>query len=376
MKIAIVHDWLVTFAGAEHVLADMLKIWPHADLYSVIDFLSEDDRRKLDGKRAHTTFVQKLPQAARRYQYYLPLMPYAVEQIDLSGYDLVISSSHAVAKGVITGPDQLHICYCYSPMRYIWDMQPQYLKESGLERGLKGQLARLMLYRMRNWDYRSSNGVDSFVAISDYIGRRIKKVYRRESATIYPGVAVNDFTLQTQKEDFYLTASRMVPYKKMELIARAFAAMPDKKLVIIGAGPQYDKVTQAAAPNVQLLGHQPFAVLKDYMQRARAFIFAAEEDFGIVPIEAQACGTPVIAYGKGGALETVADQKTGLFFEEQTEASLQAAVHRFEAEFKAEPEAIRQHALQFSSERFREEFRTFVEQACIQHFAYRSATRV
>lgn len=374
MKIAIVHDWLVTFAGAEHVLADMLTIWPQADLYSVIDFLSENDRAKLQGKRAYTTFIQKLPQASRRYQYYLPLMPYAVEQIDLSSYDLVISSSHAVAKGVITGPDQLHVCYCYSPMRYIWDMQPQYLKESNLDHGLKGQLARLMLYRMRNWDYRSSNGVDSFVAISDYIGRRIKKVYRRNSVTIHPGVAVDDFTLQPKKEDFYLTASRMVPYKKMDLIARAFAAMPDKRLVVIGAGPQYDKITQAAAPNVQLLGHQPFTVLKDYMQRARAFIFAAEEDFGIVPVEAQACGTPVIAYGKGGALETVVAGKTGLFFNEQTEAALQAAVQRFETEFEAAPETIRQHALQFGSARFREEFRAFVEQACVQHFAYRSTT--
>ncbi|SHI49427.1 glycosyltransferase family 4 protein [Pollutimonas bauzanensis] len=374
MKIAIVHDWLVTFAGAERVLAELIKLWPQADLFSVIDFLSDADRTKLSGKHAKTTLIQNLPKAKTRYQMYLPFMPFAIEQVDLSGYDLVISSSHAVAKGVITGPDQLHICYCYSPIRYAWDMQHQYLAETGLDSGLKGFLARLLLFKVRNWDHRTSNGVDYFISDSDYIGRRIRKAYRRDSTTIYPNVAIDDFPLHTAKEDFYLTASRMVPYKKMDLVVRAFAAMPDKKLVVIGEGPQYNKIKQAITPNVTLLGYQPFDVLRDHMQRARAFVFAAEEDFGIVPVEAQACGTPVIAFGKGGARETVAEGKTGIFFNEQTEKSIQAAVRMFEADFRVDPAAIRQHAEYFSTERFRREIKNFVEEKYTAFFQYRKSS--
>lgn len=371
MKTAIVHDWLVTFAGAERVLAELVRLWPDAELFSVIDFLSDEDRALLGGKHAKTTMIQKFPNAKKHYQKYLPFMPFAIEQLDLSAYDLVISSSHAVAKGVITGPDQLHICYCYSPIRYAWDMQHQYLNETGLNKGLKGLLARLLLFKVRNWDHRSANGVDFFVSDSDYIGRRIRKAYRRDSTTIYPNVAIDDFPLKADKDDFYLTASRMVPYKKMDLIVRAFSKMPDKKLVVIGAGPQYSKIKQAATPNVTLLGYQPFEVLRDHMQRAKAFVFAAEEDFGIIPIEAQACGTPVIAFGKGGALETVVEGKSGVFFNEQTEASIQACVHRFETEFIADPIAIRRHAERFSTERFREEMHAFVEQKYAEYFSYR-----
>ncbi len=372
MKVAVVHDWLVTFAGAERVLAEIIRLWPTADLFSVIDFLSDEDRKKLSGKRAKTTLIQRLPKAKTKYKAYLPLMPFAIEQLDLSGYDVVISSSHAVAKGVITGPDQLHICYCYSPIRYAWDMQHQYLSETGLNKGIKGLLARLLLFKVRNWDHRTSNGVDYFIADSDYIGRRINKAYRREATTIYANVAVDDFPLRALKEDFYLTASRMVPYKKMDLIVRAFAAMPGKKLVVIGEGPQYDKIKQAITPNISLLGYQPFEVLRDHMQRAKAFVFAAEEDFGIIPVEAQACGTPVIAFGKGGALETVVDGKTGIFFDEQTEQSIQAAVRTFEAEFKADPATIRQNAERFSTERFRREMRAFVDEKHAEFFQYKS----
>ncbi len=371
MKVAIVHDWLVTFAGAERVLAEIITMWPDADLFAVIDFLSDGDRAKLGGKHAKTTLVQKMPKAKSKYQSYLPMMPFAIEQLDMSGYDLVISSSHAVAKGVITGPDQLHICYCYSPVRYAWDLQNQYLHETGLNKGLKGFLARLLLFKIRDWDYRTSNGVDYFISDSDYIGRRIRKVYRRDSTTIYPNVAVDDFALHETKEDFYLTASRMVPYKKMDLIVRAFANMPDKKLIVIGDGPQYKKIKQAAASNVVLLGYQPFEVLRDHMQRAKAFVFAAEEDFGIIPVEAQACGTPVIAFGKGGALETVIDGQTGMFFHEQTEQSIQNAVRRFETAFQANPAAIRRHAERFSGERFRTALKTFVDEKYADFFQYR-----
>lgn len=373
LRVAIVHDWLVTFAGAERVLAELIEMWPEADLFSVIDFLSDDNRAKLKGKQARTTFIQKLPKAKARYQAYLPLMPFAIEQLDMSAYDLVISSNHAVAKGVITGPDQLHICYCYSPIRYAWDMQNQYLSETGLNKGIKGVLARLLLFKIRDWDHRTSNGVDYFISDSDYIGRRISKTYRRDSTTIYPGIALTDFSLHTPKEDFYLTASRMVPYKKMDLIVRAFAQMPDKRLVVIGDGPQYQKIAAAATDNVLILGYQPFEVLCDHMQRAKAFVFAAEEDFGIIPIEAQACGTPVIAFGKGGALETVIDGKTGLFFHQQSEASLQEAIHRFESEFEADPATIRRHAESFSPEKFRSKLRAFVDEKCVDFFKFRKS---
>ncbi|MBF8748658.1 glycosyltransferase family 4 protein [Pseudomonas monteilii] len=370
MRVAIVHDWLVTFAGAEKVLAELFEIWPDAELFSVIDFLSDEDRLKIKGKVATTTFIQKLPKAKDKYKIYLPLMPIAIEQLDLRGFDLVLSSSHAVAKGVIVGPDQLHICYCHSPIRYAWDMQSQYLSESGLATGLKGLIARRLLFNVRNWDSRSASGVDYFISNSNYIGRRIDKVYRRCSTTIYPNVAVEEFSVVEDKDDFYLTASRMVPYKKMDLIVRAFAGMPDKRLVVIGDGPQFSKVLRDATPNVQVLGYQPFEVLKDHMQRAKAFVFAAEEDFGIIPVEAQACGTPVVAYARGGALETVIDGHTGVFFKEQNEESIQEAIKRFEETFVAHPVQIRAHAEGFSTTVFRARLTEFVEEKLKDFFSF------
>lgn len=376
MKVAIVHDWLVTIAGAEKVLAEIIALYPDADLFSMVDFLSDSQRTILSGKMATTSFIQSLPKARTKYRAYLPLMPLAVEQFDLSTYDLIISSSHAVAKGVITGPDQLHICYCHSPIRYAWDMQSQYLEEAGLAKGLKSWVARVLLHRIRNWDYRTANGVDHFISNSDYIARRINKVYRRSADTIYPNVAVEDFPLKSEKEDFYLAASRMVPYKKIDLIVRAFSKMPDKKLVVIGDGPQFEKVKQAAAPNITIMGYQPFEILRDHMQRAKAFVFAAEEDFGIIPVEAQACGTPVIAFSKGGVLETVVDGKTGVLFQEQTEKSIQAAVERFEQEFQFDPDAIRLHACSFSTERFKTQFKSFVGQKSEEFFQFRKIEHV
>ncbi|WP_218585473.1 glycosyltransferase family 4 protein [Pseudomonas sp. R5(2019)] len=372
MKVAIIHDWLVTIAGAEKVLAAILEIYPAADLYSIVDFLSEDQRRQIGGKVATTSFIQKLPKAKSMYRNYLPLMPLAVEQFDLSTYDLVISSSHAVAKGVITGPDQLHICYCHSPIRYAWDLQAQYLKESRLDRGLKSWIARILLQKIRNWDFRTSNGVDHFISNSDYIARRIWKVYRRNATTIHPNVSVNDFSLTNTKDEFYLTASRMVPYKKMDLIVQAFSLMPDKKLIVIGDGPQMDVVRQSATQNITIMGYQPFSVLRDHMQRAKAFVFAAEEDFGIIPVEAQACGTPVIAFAKGGALETVIEGKTGIFFEEQTKESIQEAVIRFEQNFTLNTVLIRNHAENFSSSIFREKFEKFVVDCIAKKLNYSS----
>jgi glycosyltransferase involved in cell wall biosynthesis len=363
-KVAIVHDWLTTYAGAERVLEQLLNLYPDADLFSVCDFLPESERGFLGGRTPTTSFIQKLPGARKRYRSYLPLMPFAVEQLDVSPYDLVISSSHAVANGILTGPNQLHISYVHSPIRYAWDLQHQYLREAGLDRGLKGIFARWILHKLRIWDVRTSNGVDAFVANSRFISRRIKKAYGRDSVVIYPPVEVDSFPLTTTKRDYYLTASRLVPYKRIPLIVQAFSSMPDCRLVVIGEGPEQAKVAEAAkgAENIEILGHQPFENMRDMMSGAKAFVFAAEEDFGIVPVEAQACGTPVIAFGKGGSLETVVDGVTGIFFDEQTVSSVCSAVRRFELmESQFDSIAIRQNAERFSVERFRQEFSDFVE---------------
>jgi glycosyltransferase involved in cell wall biosynthesis len=361
VKIAIVHEWLTTYAGSEKVLQAMLSEYPQADLFCLIDFLPKADRGWLAGRVPRTSFLQKLPGSRRIYRYLLPLMPFAVEQFDLSDYDVVISNSHAVAKGVITGPDQLHICYCYTPMRYAWDLQNQYLEEAKFN-GLRNWLARWSLHKMRIWDYRTACGVDHFISCSKYISRRLYKAYRRDSTVIYPNVEVDDFEIGHDRQDYYVTSSRMVPYKKIGLIVEAFARMPDRKLVVIGTGPQFKHIKQIATPNVTLMGYQPLAVLRQHLKSARAFIFAAEEDFGIAPIEAQACGTPVLAFGRGGASETTLDGITGLHFHEQTTTAICDAVERFETMGgRFDPAQIRAHALRYSTARFRDEFARFVE---------------
>jgi glycosyltransferase involved in cell wall biosynthesis len=367
VKIAIVHEWFITYAGSEKVLAAMLSEYPDADVFCLVDFLSDEDRARIAGKHPTTSFLQRIPFARRIYKNLLPLMPLAVEQFDLSHYDVIISNSHAVAKGVITGPDQLHICYCYTPMRYAWDLQHQYLAEARM-RGLHGAAARWILNRMRIWDVRTASGVDHFIACSKYIARRIKKTYRRDASVIYPNVAVEDFAVGHKKNDFYLTASRMVPYKKMRLIVEAFARMPDRKLVVIGDGPQFKEAKAIATSNVALLGYQPFEVLKTNLQEAKAFIFAAEEDFGIAPLEASACGTPVLAFGKGGASETVSHGVTGLHFHEQSADAICDIVERFETtKLNFDPQRLRAHAEQFSTALFRKQFRSFVDSAWAAH---------
>lgn len=369
-RIAIVVDWLTTYAGAERVIEQMISCYPQADIFALVDFVPETQRGFLQGKKPQISFIQRMPAARKYYRHYLPLMPLAIEQFDLSSYDLILSSSHAVAKGVIVGPDQLHISYVHSPIRYAWDLQHQYMNESGLDKRSLGWLARWFLHKIRLWDVRTPFGVDEFLANSKFIARRIHRVYGRDATVIYPPVDVNAFSLCEAKDDFYLTASRMVPYKRIDLIVEAFAAMPDKQLVVIGDGPDFDKIRAKATPNVLLMGYQPFSVLRDHMQRAKAFVFAAEEDFGIAPVEAQACGTPVIAFGKGGALETVrgldtvGSVPTGVFFNEQSAASIVSAVQRFESNQSCfVPAEIRQHAVQFSEVNFRTAYTGFVDQA-------------
>ena len=367
MRVAIIHDWLTIYAGAERILEQILAVFPDADLFSMVDFLPKDQRGFIRDKRITTSFIQKFPFAQTRYRQYLPLMPLAIEQFDLSAYDLVISNSYAVAKGVLTGPDQLHVCLCCSPMRYAWDLQHQYLAESGLNKGLKAWPVRWLLHRLRLWDMRTANQVDGFIAVSRFIARRIRKVYRRAATVIYPPVDVRTFTLHKRKEDFYLVVSRLVPYKKIDLIVETFSGMPEKKLVVIGDGPDKKKVCAKAKANIRILSYQPVEIVRDYMQRARAFVFMAEEDFGIAPVEAQACGTPVIAYGKGGLTETIIPGETGLLFPAQSSESMMQAVAAFESGgCSFDPERIRKNAERFSAERFRQEFAEQIEREWTQ----------
>ena len=366
MKVAIIHDWLITYAGAERALEQIIEIYPDCDLFSIIDYLPSNQRRFIKNKKVETSFIQKLPFAKKHYRKYLSLMPLAIEQFDLSKYDLIISSSHAVAKGVITGPDQLHICYCYTPIRYAWDLQHQYLKEANLHKGILGWIARRILHKIRLWDYRTSNGVDHFIAISNFISKRIKKVYRRRSTVLFCPVDIDSFQFSNiERDDYYVTCSRMVPYKRIDLIVETFSKLlPTKKLIVIGDGPEYEKIRKLAGNNVHLMGAQPFEVLKKHLSTAKAFIFAAEEDFGIAPIEAQACGTPVIAYGKGGALETIKDidkdKPSGIFFQEQTPQSLYESIIKFEDINIITKEACRKNAERFSNREFRNQFSEIV----------------
>lgn len=360
-QVALVHEWLSEWGGAEKVLEAIHSLYP-GSIYTLVKNPEVLKGSFLDDCTIHTSFIQRLPYSKTKYRNYLALFPMAVEQFNLSQYEVVISSSYAVAKGVLTNANQLHICYCHSPVRYAWDLYHQYLQEANLTKGLKGWLVKIILHYIRLWDYTTANRVDHYIANSAFIARRIRKVYNRKATVIYPPVDVDLFELYGPKEEYYLTASRMVPYKKINLIVEAFSQMPDKRLVVIGDGPDYKKIKAIATPNIELLGFQQFEVLRHYMQRAKAFVFAAEEDFGITPVEAQACGTPVVALGKGGALETVIPYKTGLFFKEQTPECLRESIREFERIAKElDPKLIRENAERFSRPRFLAEFQTFVE---------------
>lgn len=354
--------------GAERVLEAIYGLFP-GPIHTLIRENDVLKGSKLASADVHTSFIQELPFSPSKYRTYLPFFPLAIEQFDLRAYDLVISSSYAVAKGALTNANQLHICYCHSPMRYAWDLHHQYLEDSNLKRGFKGFIAKIILHYLRVWDVSSVNRVDFFIANSNYIAKRIKKIYNREATVIYPPVDVVKFELFEQKEEFYLTASRLVPYKKVDLIVEAFSRMPDKQLVVIGDGPDFKKISQQASKNIKMLGYQDFGTLRQHMQRAKAFVFAADEDFGITPVEAQACGTPVIAFGKGGALETVLHEKTGLWFKEQTPESLIATVEHFEENSHFfDPVIIRANAERFSIEVFNERFKSFIAEKYEEKF--------
>ena len=366
-KIAIVHEWFDSYAGSERVVEQLLQCFPQADLFALVDFLQPEQRAFLQNKQVKTTFIQKLPFARKKFRNYLAFFPLAVEQIDLRGYDIVLSSSHAVAKGVLTAADQLHICYCHSPMRYAWDLYHQYLEEAGLQRGIKASFTKLFLHYLRLWDQANSNRVNYFVANSSYIAARIKKVYQCTAHVIYPPVKTQLFSPSSRKGDYFFTAARMVPYKKVEVIAEAFSRMPDKKLIIAGAGPELKKVQQKAGSNIEIMPHLSPASFTQYLTEAKAFVYAAEEDFGIVMAEAQAAGVPVIAFKKGGAAEIVKEGITGILYDRQNAESLIEGVRRFES-IVFDESAISLHAQQFSVEQFTQNFSRYAEQCAAEFF--------
>jgi len=362
-----VHDWLVVHGGAEKVARGILDLIPEADVFSLIDFLSDKDREAiLKGKKATTTFIQNLPFAKKLYRYYLPLFPYAIEQLDLRGYDLIISSSYSVAKGVLTTAEQRHICYCHSPVRYAWDLYFDYLEDNHLTRGIKSWYIRKTLHKLRMWDYMAAQRVDYFIANSENVAGRIRKTYRRDAEVIYPPVDLDNFSISVEpRKNHYVTASRMVPYKKMDIIIEAFNKMPDKELFVLGNGPDFKKLQKLAKENVHVMGHIGLKDLISYFQTAKAFVFAAKEDFGIVPVEAMACGTPIIAYNKGGALETVIEE-TGVFFDEQTDDSIIKAVRKFESKANSFSEdIIRKNAEKFSTQNFKDSIQNFIDKTSL-----------
>jgi glycosyltransferase involved in cell wall biosynthesis len=366
LRVALVHDWLYTYGGAERVLRSMLRCLPNAEVFTLFDVLPVADRARIGYESSRTSFLQRMPAIARRHRLYLPLMPIAIEQLDLSRYDLVISSSYAVAKGVLTGPDQLHLAYVHSPMRYAWDLQHEYLTESRLTSGIKSVLARALLHRMRLWDTRTANGVNAYMVNSHFVRRRVQKIYGRRAEVIYPPVTVGAPPPITRRPgNYFLSASRLVPYKNVRAIVEAFRLLPDQRLVVAGIGPERRALEAIAGENVEFVGFVPDAELRRLMASARAFVFAASEDFGIVTVEAQSEGAPVIALGRGGSRETVITEgsaPTGLFFDSPTADAIANAVRAFLlSQENFTPANAYSNSLRFSEENFESSFSAFVE---------------
>ena len=358
MRVALIHYWLVTWRGGERVLKAIADLFPEADLFTHV----ADPAlvaREFPGRTVRSTFIARLPFARRWYQRYLPLMPLALEQLDLRNYDLVISSESGPAKGVIVAPHATHVCYCHSPMRYLWDHYHEYY-------GAAGRLTRLAMapafHHVRMWDQLSAQRVDHFVANSAFVASRIRQYYRRDAEVIHPPVAVDRFAAHpaAAREDFYLWVGQLVPYKRPDLLIDAFNAL-ERPLVVIGEGPMLGALRRRAAPKIRFLGSQTEAVIADHYGRCRAVVFPGVEDFGIVPVEALASGTPVIAFDQGGVRETVRDRLTGLLFREQSVPALIDAVRTFEALPPFDREVLRAQAAQFSEARFKARFREFVD---------------
>lgn len=355
MKLAIVHDWLTNMGGAEQVIINFKEIYPEAPIYTT--FYNPDNLDEtLKNIDVRTSFLQKKKMVTNHKKYF-PLMPLAFENFNLNEYDVVLSSTTCCAKGVLTKPDTIHICYCNTPMRYAWESRDDYLKGMGK---IKRKLVKLLLHYMRIWDVTSSNRVDYFVANSSAVQKRIQKHYRRESIVINPPVRCELFNISDIDKEYYFVVSRLVGYKRFDIAVEACSKL-GKKLIVIGDGPEKEKLQALANENVIFLGRQPDEVVKKYMAECKALLFPGEEDFGIVPVEAQACGRPVIAYGKGGVLDTVIDQKTGILFKEQTIESLEEAILKFE-NMNFDKQKIREHALQFDEKEFRKKIKEYINE--------------
>ena len=348
-RVALVHDWLTTFGGAERCLILLHQLFPSAPIYTLVHDKRATPPELMD---AHivTSHLQGLPQATTNYQRYLTAMPAAIEQFDLRSFDLVISSSHAVAKGVLTHPRQRHLCYCYTPMRYIWDLYHTYLEHTDLS-PITERAFRMSAHYLRMWDYASAQRVDKFIAISETVRQRIRRHYGREAPVVYPPVDTTFFTPdQSGVRDYYLVVSRLVPYKRVDLVVDVFNHR-DERLLVVGDGPQFKKLTRTAGRNIEFVGSVTDDELRILYQNCRALVFPAEEDFGITPVEAMACGRPVVALGYGGASETVVDGVSGVLFREQGLESLDSAIDRLE-QGHFSPEACRARAREFDQSLF------------------------
>jgi glycosyltransferase involved in cell wall biosynthesis len=362
MRVAIIHYWLVGMRGGEKVVEALCEMYPQADIFTHV-YVPEMVSDRIRQHRVIPTFINALPRAAKMYKTYLPLMPLALEQIDLSGYDLIISSESGPAKGIIPPSDAIHVCYCHTPMRYIWNMYHQY-------RNGAGRLARLMMppltHYLRMWDVTSAARVDSFVANSTTVARRIHRYYGADAVVINPPVETKAFSIAAPSDlgDYYLMAGELVSYKRPDLAVRAFNETK-QKLVVIGGGEMLDEIRRLAGPTVNVMGSQPFDVLKHHYARCRALIFPGEEDFGMVPVEAMASGRPVVALGRGGATETVKDGVSGVFFPEQTVEAITSAVERL-AHIEFDSRIISAHAEQFGREQFFQKMRTHIDGLLVQ----------
>lgn len=358
MKIAIAHDWLTNMGGAEKVVINFTELYPTAPIYTTVY-----NRHNLDSSlqdiNVKTTFLQKIRGANKKHQSLLPLMPIAWEQLDFNEYDVVLSSSSSCAKGLVTSPDTMHVCYCHTPMRYAWEFYNEYMEREKLG-FLKRKLIPIIMNYIRIWDVISANRVDYFIANSENVAKRIRKHYRREALVIHPPVRASYFNISNVDENYFLIVSRLVPYKRVDLAVEAFNEL-GLPLVVIGGGPQEEYLKNIAKENVKILGRQSDEVIKDHYAKCRAFIFPGEEDFGITPLEAQASGRPVIAFGKGGALETVVEGKTGVFFKNQTKEDLISSVEKFQ-EMSFDKQEIRNHALQFDEEVFKKRIENFINE--------------
>lgn len=370
-RTVIVHEWFSSYAGSERVVESFTNIWPDADVFTLADLMTEEERKIiLKSKQPKTSFIQKLPFAKTKHRWYLPLFPFAIERFNFSDYDLIISSSHAVTKGLRKRSDQLHISYCHSPMRYAWDNAELYLSQANISKGFKGYASRAVINYLRKWDLKTASRPDFLVANSEFIAGKIKRIYNRNSDVIYPPVDVDKFEPISKKDNYYLTASRMVPYKRVDLIVEAFLMMNDKKLLVVGDGPELNKIKSKASANIEILGYMDNKKLKSLMQGAKAFVFAAEEDFGITVVEAMACGTPVIAFNKGGTAETVIHGVTGILFDSQTPESIKNAVARFEETVdKFNSLVMTQHSKKFSRAVFEKSMKEYVEQKSLNFFS-------